>query len=287
MTPDVIDIPDTAADLVPIPAEVGTFTPVSALVRPAGTPGDVAEAFTEYAAVCERVLDDSDYQNIGGKRYRTKSAWKKLSLAYGVDTALVSEVTERHDNGGLARVHTTVRATAPNGRFADGVGSCDAGERKFAHPEHDVRATAYTRAANRAASDLFGLGEVSAEEMSGANAFPIATQANMKLLVAAAKEAKEGGTEIGAWPVVLGTPVFDTVKKVPTITDATCLTLLAALRFLTSPAKPTEPAEPMMPHDDKPAMVCRGCGDPITGEGDEELPKIVDGSPYHPACAPM
>ena len=53
----------------------------------------------------------------------------------------------------------------PNGCFADGWGNCSRGERGFAHPNHDIPATAHTRATNRAIADLIGAGEVTAEEM--------------------------------------------------------------------------------------------------------------------------
>src|ERR1700674_1112033 len=58
-----------------------------------------------------------------------------------------------------------VRAQAPNGRFTEAVAAGDSRERKFSHIEHDVQATAQTRAKSRAISDLIGAGEVSAEEM--------------------------------------------------------------------------------------------------------------------------
>jgi len=64
------------------------------------------------------------------------------------------------------RARFKVRATSPNGRHMDGIGICDVTERQFTHPEHDIVATAHTRAINRAFADLFGLGAVSAEEMT-------------------------------------------------------------------------------------------------------------------------
>jgi hypothetical protein len=63
----------------------------------------------------------------------------------------------------------TVKIIAQNGRFSYGLGSCSSTERKFAHPEHDVRSTAHTRAKNRGTSDLVGGGEVTAEELDAGN----------------------------------------------------------------------------------------------------------------------
>ncbi|GIW70273.1 MAG: hypothetical protein KatS3mg101_1020 [Patescibacteria group bacterium] len=91
-------------------------------------------------------------------------------------------VEERCEKIGKTFVwHFTCRAIAPNGRSAIGVGSCDAFEKAFkkngeyvdkfgrpANPNsiHNIRATAETRAFNRAVSNLVGGGEVSAEEVS-------------------------------------------------------------------------------------------------------------------------
>jgi len=64
-----------------------------------------------------------------------------------------------------------VRATAPNGRSVDGWGAASVAEKgnpsgkALGKLMHDIPATAETRAKNRACADLFGLGEVSAEEV--------------------------------------------------------------------------------------------------------------------------
>ena len=58
---------------------------------------------------------------------------------------------------------------APNGRINTGVGICDSKERNFAHLEHDVYATAHTRAKSRAISDMVAGGVVSAEEMESSS----------------------------------------------------------------------------------------------------------------------
>ena len=50
-----------------------------------------------------------------------------------------------------------IRAILPSGRFADGWGSCSRGEKSFSKPNHDIPATAETRAKNRACQDLFGM----------------------------------------------------------------------------------------------------------------------------------
>jgi hypothetical protein len=147
---------------------------------------DVAELQRQYADLCHALLDASDIQNIGGKAFKKKSAWRKLGVAFNVSDETVSESETRDREDHIVRARYTVRVSAPNGRHAEGVGVCDVHERcclpgctrrhrhcdadcvgylHFSNAEHDIPATAHTRAKNRAASDLFGLGEVSAEEM--------------------------------------------------------------------------------------------------------------------------
>ena len=110
-----------------------------------------------------------------------------------MSTEVLDERETRDEAGRIVRARYHVRATAPNGRHWDGVGVCDVRERcclpgcskggnhrhcpaaadnpcpgytHFSNAEHDVPATADTCASNRACADLFGLGEVSAEEVS-------------------------------------------------------------------------------------------------------------------------
>jgi hypothetical protein len=72
------------------------------------------------------------------------------------------------------RAEVWIRAVAPNGQFGDGDGYCSADEGRFRgwkgrqKLENDLRATATTRAKNRAIADLVGMGEVSAEEIAPA-----------------------------------------------------------------------------------------------------------------------
>lgn len=169
-----------------------------ALVRPAADLAQVERAFKDYQQLTQRLLTDDDYQPIRQWNPRTKqqetkkfpkrSAWRKLAVAFGVTFEIVSRDKDRDDKGRIINADFVVRATAPNGRFSDGWGNCDRyerccqqgctkkhthcpsdcdGVRHFSHAEHDIPATAETRAKNRAAADLFGMGQVSAEEIVG------------------------------------------------------------------------------------------------------------------------
>lgn len=150
---------------LPSVAALASVIDAGALVRPAAGLDTIAESFDAYVALCNRLLTPDDFQAIQGREYRKKSAWRKLAVAFGVSCSYLERNYERDDAGRLIRAEVIVRATAPNGRYMDGLGVCDRLERRFTKPEHDIPATAATRATNRACSDLFGMGEVSAEEI--------------------------------------------------------------------------------------------------------------------------
>jgi hypothetical protein len=158
---------------------------------------DVVAAQDQYRTLCRALLDASDYQTIGGRSFPKKSAWRKLAVAFNVSTTVIAERIDRDEVLDIRRASVTCRAVAPNGRSEEALGVCDvrekccprargekcnnrdnrhdhcesgcSGWRHFSHPEHDVVATAHTRAKNRACSDLFGMGEVSAEEVGTAD----------------------------------------------------------------------------------------------------------------------
>lgn len=178
------ETPQNVASLVPIdPNE-------AALIRPAAPVGTIVEIFEQYQELIKKLLDKSDYQQIGNRTFPKKSAWRKLSAALGVSFEITDRQIHLDDDGMILRADFVVRAIAPRGRFAEGWGACSRYERccnsgcnkrhehcpaaldslcpgipHFSHAEHDIPATAETRAKNRAASDLFGMGEVSAEEV--------------------------------------------------------------------------------------------------------------------------
>jgi len=148
------------------------------------------EAYQAYLELCqsilipydERLVDDkgvvrqeSDYARIPQKRNVSgrwvteyvdaprKSAWRKLARFYGVSTEIVDKTREEKDNE--ITWHYTVRAWQGDVTTM-GEGSCSTREKNRDLSEHDARATAHTRAKNRAISDLIGFGQVSAEELT-------------------------------------------------------------------------------------------------------------------------
>ncbi len=150
------------------------------IVMPAVSAKEAIEAWKKYQALKEAIVEENDVQVIEGRKFLKKSYWRKVATFFNLTTEVVEERKEKL--GKTFVWHFTVKATAPNGRFAIGVGSCDAFEKAFlrdgqyvdrfgkpAKPNsiHNIRATAETRATNRAISNLVGAGEVSAEEVNG------------------------------------------------------------------------------------------------------------------------
>ena len=176
---------------------VETLVPVDPALTHAAPTDQVLAVQTAYHALCDALLDANDYQTIGGKQFRKKSGWRKLAVAFNVSTELRDEPEIRGHRNRIEEVKCTVRATAPNGRYQDGIGvgsvyekcceprragdgngrgdredtghvHCDDtcnGRQHFSNPAHDIPSTAMTRATNRALADLFGWGR-SAEEMN-------------------------------------------------------------------------------------------------------------------------
>jgi hypothetical protein len=129
---------------------------------------ETATYMDEYDKVCRLIIKSTDVQRIGKSEFIKRSGWRKLGVWALVSAEILEETEIRDESGRLLRAKYKVRAIAPNGRHMDGIGICDRSERSFTKPEHDIPATAHTRAINRAFADLFGLGAVSAEEMAEA-----------------------------------------------------------------------------------------------------------------------
>ena len=122
-------------------------------------------------------------------RRKKKSAYRKMARFFGLfvpDQAVadveiaplgdshfvqiergngITLITYMDENLNAIKAEVTVTTVSPSGKASVGVGVCSAEERMFAHPDHDIKATAFTRALNRSISDLVGWGEVSAEEV--------------------------------------------------------------------------------------------------------------------------
>ena len=123
------------------------------------------EEWNAYQTITEKMLDENDYQQIQGRAFKKKSAWRKYARAFNITTEIIDKDIVKTDKGAVKEASFIVRATLPTGRYADGWGNCSRQEGNKAHPNHDIPATAMTRATNRAIADLIGAGEVTAEEI--------------------------------------------------------------------------------------------------------------------------
>lgn len=149
------------AEIVPTESQLDA---PQGVIRLAGDLNSVVEAFKEYQDAINKLLTKDDYQRIGNTDYKKKSAWRKLSTAFGITTEVKTKDVAYDEQGKIHHAEFVVRATAPNGRYTEAWGGCSVLDRKFSH-DQDIAATAQTRATNRAIADLIGAGEVSAEEM--------------------------------------------------------------------------------------------------------------------------
>ena len=155
---------------------VGTSTDLA--VSPSGAPmippsaEEARRAMEVYQEISHALLTPQDVQEIktrkGTSTFPKRSAFQKLANAYRVSTEIVKRELTHDDDGNLLRCDVIVRATHPDGRYSEGDGACSASEDRFAKNrekiDHDLPATAVTRAKNRAISDLVAFGAVSAEE---------------------------------------------------------------------------------------------------------------------------
>jgi len=157
--------------------------------------GEARQMMQAYQELTASILEASDRQRVGDREFVKRSGFQKLAAAYGVSTEIVTSIVETVQRGEhtilVARV--VARATHPSGRHADGDGTCASNETRFQRGdqrmEHNLVATATTRAINRAVSNLIAFGSVSAEEAEEAGA----------------STGSPGGAPAWAAPVELGT----------------------------------------------------------------------------------
>lgn len=136
-----------------------------AIVMPAVTPEKAVEAFEAYQSLAKKIMTPDDVQDIQGKTFKKKSFWRKCQRFFNLSVEIKEEKREAYD--GYFVYKFIARATAPNGAYMDGTGTCSSNEKGLLKTEHNTRAIAETRAKNRAISDLVAFGEVSAEEVDG------------------------------------------------------------------------------------------------------------------------
>jgi hypothetical protein len=178
--------------------------PQPAGIMPTVSPDEARAQMRAYQELCAAVLVEEDYQEftetksqkIDGrwqkvsttKRFKKKSAVKKLQTYFGISVDVIDSATHRDDLGdGHFGFRCKAVASSPGGRSVAALAGCSTHEERFdvnryddetdakyaarqkkalARSYHDVLSTAETRATNRAVMNLVSPGEVTAEEIS-------------------------------------------------------------------------------------------------------------------------
>jgi hypothetical protein len=161
-------------------------------------PDAARQAMADFQAFTAAMLVESDWQQAPGiKPFVKRSGWRKIATGYTLSCEILEdEVLERDERGEPTRARAKARVFhRETGRSWEGTGRCSTTEPRFRRgdtkAEHDVTATAVTRAINRATSDLVGFGQVSAEEVDGGvavDAVPALDDAGLRAVAAALGE---------------------------------------------------------------------------------------------------
>lgn len=199
---------------------------------------------------------------------KKRSAWDKLARFYAIDTPVESQalcttaevtqvgnyiieklagdsfkifVYQEAETLTVRKVSVLLRVVAPNGRTILGDGACSTSERQngagsFAHADHDIFSTAFTRAFNRGVSRCIGTGEVSAEEFES-SATPEQTET---ISSAPVKTASNGAIEqVPATATV--TEARATSPAVPSVEQPKEVRASAPSALQTPPSSPAAP----------------------------------------------
>jgi hypothetical protein len=204
-------------------AEVAVRPPGHEVLMPMDTQ-QVVDGMKAYQKLLQDLLEPSDWQGTGEDKFLKKSGWRKIARAFNLSVTKIVDRVERDAEGNPLRAEATYRALAPNGQVQDGDGYCSADEKRFANAggrqklENDLRATATTRAKNRAISDLVGMGEVSAEEVEpgGGPPMPLASEAQCETLNAALNWLLPPDVAKATWEAIAsqcGGPMFGPVAN--------------------------------------------------------------------------
>lgn len=161
-----------------------TGTPL--IVAPIVSVDEVVDNFQKIQKIKDKILTNDDFMIVGKKKIPRKSAWRKIAVPFNLNVEILKEELVPLDIGEYEWRYI-VRAEAPNGRFCDGVGSCNSIE-DYANNQlksmaskmkkkledmlpvaisHFVRSMAMTRAESRAISDLVGGGGGIEEDQNG------------------------------------------------------------------------------------------------------------------------
>lgn len=86
-----------------------------------------------YDKACDAVIGPNDVQEEGGRKFKKKSAWRKLGRVFHISTQVVKAETwwEGPEDDRHCVSRCIVRATAPWGQYSEAVGKCSTRESRF------------------------------------------------------------------------------------------------------------------------------------------------------------
>jgi len=135
--------------------------------RPVVKLEEALEAWKQYHQLINALIKEGDIIDVRGVKKAKKSGINKIARFFGYSCEIVRAskeiITSAEGKKGFVW-KVWAKAIAPNGRFRVAGAACSSFERTFAHLEHDVLATAETRAKKRAIEELAGMGDLELEE---------------------------------------------------------------------------------------------------------------------------
>lgn len=150
-----------------------SIVPVKEFDRPLVKLEEAIAAWDQYQDLINALIKTKDivvvpikdrYGNVTGEQKKAKKVGiNKIAKFFGYSTEIIRAYKEETTGpqGGKGFIwRVWARAIARNGQFRVAGAACSSTERRFAHLEHDVYATAETRAKKRAIEELAGMGEL-------------------------------------------------------------------------------------------------------------------------------
>lgn len=172
--------PETS--MVPIKSEMQIVEPVISVEQ-------AIESWNNFQKLKDKLITDSDVMEFKNKKFIKKSGWRKFATMFNLSHEIIDRDIKYNESGEVIYAEFVIKAIAPNSRYSSGWASCSTKERShkenktdretgrvicegpcdgirhFDNTTHNIPATAFTRALNRAISDMIAGGEVSAEEI--------------------------------------------------------------------------------------------------------------------------
>ena len=139
------------------------IVPVKEFDKPLISIEDAISSFEQYQGLITALMKTSDIIEVNGVKKAKKSGINKIARFFGYSCEIIRAYKEEvvGPQGGKSFIwRVWAKAIAPTGRFRVAGAACDSLERRFAHINHDVMATAETRAKKRAIEELAGMGEL-------------------------------------------------------------------------------------------------------------------------------